>query len=126
MTTLCIYLAVAGGGAIGACLRFFIQQHALNLLGKSFPFGTLAVNLLGSFLIGLAYAYFQQHEIQNPQLKPFITVGILGALTTFSTFSMETVMLVQEGNVMGALLNILLNVVLCIGCVWLALVIVEG
>ncbi|MEM0912355.1 MAG: fluoride efflux transporter CrcB [Pseudomonadota bacterium] len=126
MTTLYTYLAVAGGGAIGACLRLFIQHQALNILGKSFPFGTLAVNVLGSFLIGLIYAYFQQQEIQNPHLKAFVTVGILGALTTFSTFSLDTILLVQEGNVAGALLNVFLNVVLCIGCVWLALLILEG
>ncbi len=126
MLTLYTYIAVAGGGALGACTRLFIQQQALNLLGKSFPFGTLAVNVIGSFLIGLIYAYFQQHDIQNPQLKAFITVGILGALTTFSTFSLETVLLIQEGNLVGATLNILLNVTLCIGCVYLALLTVKG
>ncbi|MGQ8363717.1 fluoride efflux transporter CrcB [Glaciecola sp. 1036] len=126
MASMQLYLAVAFGGAIGACLRLFIQQSFTNMLGKGFPFGTLAVNVIGSFIIGLVYALIQQQAIENPVLKSFLTVGILGALTTFSTFSLETLVMLQDGDLLKAGLNILLNLCLCICCVWLALQIMKG
>ncbi|MFC3121755.1 fluoride efflux transporter CrcB [Agaribacter flavus] len=126
MQTLSLYLAVACGGAIGACIRLFVNQTSINLLGKGFPFGTLAVNVLGSFCIGLLYAWFEQQDAVNPLLKAFLTVGMLGALTTFSAFSLDTVLLVQSGNVIKAFGNIILNLSLCLASVWLALILAKG
>lgn len=120
------YFYVALGGAIGACLRFFLYEHSIKLLGKGFPFGTLAVNVIGSFVLGYLYAWMQTQQDVSANLRLFIGVGLLGALTTFSTFSYETVMLLQEGDFVKAGLNILVNVSLCIIGVWLAFLLVKG
>jgi len=93
MNSLSAYLVIACGGAIGACLRYYLTQESIKLLGKGFPFGILAINVLGSFVLGLFYAYLEQQQGLSNQLKLFIGVGLLGALTTFSTFSYETVVL---------------------------------
>lgn len=120
------YLYVALGGAIGACLRFFLTQQSIKLLGNGFPFGTLSVNVVGSFALGCLYAWLEQHQDISDNFRLFIGVGVLGALTTFSTFSYETVLLVQDGDFARAILNILVNVGLCIFGVWLAFLIVKG
>ncbi|MDO6619240.1 MULTISPECIES: fluoride efflux transporter CrcB [unclassified Shewanella] len=108
---------VALGGSIGAVFRYLISIFMLQLFGSSFPFGTLLVNVLGSFLMGVVYAIGQASQL-SPELKAMIGVGLLGALTTFSTFSNETLLLMQEGLFAKAILNVLLNVVLCIFMVY--------
>jgi CrcB protein len=120
------YLYVALGGAIGACLRFFLTQESIKLLGKGFPFGTLAVNVVGSFALGCMYAWLDQHPDISDNLRLFFGVGVLGALTTFSTFSYDTLLLLQDGDFAKAILNILINVSLCILGVWLAFLLVKG
>ena len=107
---LSIILSVAVGGMIGALGRFFISAYVNRWLGSSFAYGTLTVNILGSFLIGFLFLYFEQ--VISPNLKSMLMTGLLGALTTFSTFSLETLIMVQEGLYAKALLNIVLNVVL--------------
>ncbi len=106
-------LAVALGGALGATGRFLISTGVHKLLGAGFPYGTLTVNILGSFLIGFLFAYFE-HTIA-PLQKALLVTGMLGALTTFSTFSLESLLMLQDGLVLKALLNILLNVLFCLG-----------
>lgn len=120
------YFYVAFGGAIGACLRFFLTQECTKLLGKGFPFGTLAVNIVGSFALGCLYAWLEQQQDLSDNLRLFVGVGVIGALTTFSTFSYETMLLLQDGDFAKALLNILVNVSVCIICVWLAFLLVKG
>lgn len=127
MAVINTYLFIALGGAIGACLRYFLTQESIKLLGKGFPFGTLVVNVLGSFALGCLYMWIEQEQREiSDGLRLFITVGLLGALTTFSTFSYDTVMLLQHGDYIKALLNIFLNVSLCIFGVWLAVLLVKG
>lgn len=121
-----MYLSVACGGALGACLRFYLSQLSIKHLGIGFPFGILIINVIGSFALGLVYAYFEQKEGISIYLKVFTGVGLLGALTTFSTFSYETVVLLQQTEYLKALLNILLNVGLCLFGVWLAFAIIKG
>ncbi len=121
-----MYLSIALGGALGACLRFYLSQLSTKHLGIGFPFGILIINVIGSFALGLAYAYFEQKEEISIYLKVFTGVGLLGALTTFSTFSYETVVLLQQAEYLKALLNILLNVGLCLFGVWLAFAIIKG
>ncbi|WP_026843582.1 fluoride efflux transporter CrcB [Brumicola pallidula] len=125
MQTFQIYLFVAIGGAIGASMRYFVLQLATNLLGKSFPFGTLAVNVLGSFVLGLVYAFLQQDNGENTGLRVLVGFGLIGAFTTFSTFSLDTVLLIQQGELIKAALNVFFNVTVCLISVWLAFLIYQ-
>ncbi len=109
---------VALGGSIGAVLRYLISILMLQVFGSGFPFGTLIVNILGSFLMGVVYALGQVSEV-SPEIKAFIGVGMLGALTTFSTFSNESLLLMQEGYLVKAILNVVVNVGVCIFVVYL-------
>ncbi|GIU52823.1 putative fluoride ion transporter CrcB [Shewanella sp. KT0246] len=109
---------VALGGSIGAVFRYVISILMLQLFGSSFPFGTLLVNILGSFLMGVVYAIGLETSHLSPEIKAMVGVGLLGALTTFSTFSNETLLLMQEGLFVKAILNVLLNVILCIFMVY--------
>jgi len=109
-----IYLLVALGGAGGASLRFFCYELILNWLGKGFPFATLTVNICGSLLMGTLYALIEQGVIEVGIYRTLIGVGFLGAFTTFSTFSVDSLLLIQHGEFFKAILNIVLNVCLCI------------
>ena len=111
-------LLVALGGSIGAVFRYLISIFMIQVFGSSFPFGTLLVNVLGSFLMGVIYALGQMSHI-SPELKALIGVGLLGALTTFSTFSNETLLLMQQGLWLKAILNVVLNLSLCLFMVYL-------
>jgi len=105
-------LAVAAGGAIGATLRFLISTGMHKWLGGGFPYGTLTVNVLGSFLIGFLFVYFEQTIA--PLQKALLVTGMLGALTTFSTFSLESLLILQDGLVLKALLNMGINLLFCL------------
>jgi CrcB protein len=127
MSVINTYLIIAFGGAIGACLRYFLTQESIKLLGKGFPFGTLAVNVLGSFALGCLYMWIEQEQREISQsVRLFLGVGLLGALTTFSTFSYETFLLFHQSEYIKALLNLFLNLGLCVFGVWLAVILVKG
>ena len=111
-------LFIAGGGAIGALLRYGITHVVHGWLGKEFPYGTLTVNLLGSFLIGLLFVLFEQKLPLNEYWRLGLITGLLGALTTFSTFSIETLHLIEHGQLSHALLNILISVIGCLLACW--------
>ncbi len=122
-----MYVWVALGGALGALLRFIISNQVMAVLGKDFPYGTLTVNVIGSFLLGIALAYTHQlPDNSDTFIKGFVMVGVLGALTTFSTFSLDTVALLQLEQYSKAILNIVLNLVCCLSMTWLALHIMKG
>ena len=108
-----IILAVGAGGFVGAVLRFLISGWVQKLSPVLFPVGTLAVNVLGSFIIGFLALYFE--EAIAPHQKALLVTGMLGALTTFSTFSLETVTMLQGGLWGRAAANVTLNAALCIG-----------
>ncbi len=115
-------LAIAAGGALGALLRFWSSGWVYGLLGKAFPYGTMAVNLLGSLIMGFCYVWLVERSILGPEWRALIMVGFLGAFTTFSTFSIETMNLLEGGAIVKALLNVVLSVVLCVMAAWLGLV----
>lgn len=120
-----LYLYVALGGAIGACLRFFITTKADLWFGKGLPFGTLAVNVIGSFLLGLLYMVLQEPYAESPY-RALLGIGVLGAFTTFSTFSLDTVLMIQHGEWFKALANVGLNVIVCVMAAGLAVFLVKG
>ena len=109
-----LLLSVGTGGFIGAILRFTLSGWVQKASASTFPFGTLSVNILGSFLIGFLFLYFQ-HINLSPIHKALFITGMLGALTTFSTFSLDTVLLIQNEFYTKALYNVLLNLLFSIG-----------
>ncbi len=110
---------IAIGGAFGACSRYLLSELCILLFGRGFPYGTLAVNVIGSFAMGLLIAAFETELLSPFPWRQIIGIGFLGALTTFSTFSMDNVVLIQQGAFFKAGLNILLNLFLSISAAWL-------
>ncbi|MDP3302448.1 MAG: fluoride efflux transporter CrcB [Sulfuricurvum sp.] len=102
-------LAIGSGAFIGAVMRAYLNGVVNHHLPHTLPFGTLAVNLLGSFIIGALFAYFSYSTFLSVQVKSFLTTGFLGGLTTYSTFAMETFLLVSGGHLLMAVLNMALN-----------------
>ena len=114
-------IAIAGGGALGALLRFWVSTGTYSLLGREFPYGTLVVNVLGSFAMGLLFVLLDERFNLSPEWRAALLIGLLGAFTTFSTFSIETLNLMLSGEMTKALLNIVLSVIVCILATWLGL-----
>jgi len=111
-------LSVAAGGAIGALSRYWISGFILNNANFRLPYGTLLCNVLGSFLMGVLFVLILEKARISPEMRPLLMVGFLGAFTTFSTFSLEAVTLLQEGHIMSAAIYILVSVVLCIAALY--------
>lgn len=111
-------LFIAAGGAFGASLRFLAQAAVYEVMGRDFPYGTLFVNTVGSFLMGLLSIFLVEKFNLGAEWHLAILIGVLGSFTTFSTFSMETLVLFEQGDVMKAMVNILLSVLLCVFAVW--------
>jgi len=101
-------LLIAAGGAIGAVLRFLVSEIAVKYAGTSFPWGTIAVNLIGCFIIGIMWGVFNALDLGN-NARMFIFVGILGAFTTFSTFAVENVTLFKAGEMHLLAINVLIS-----------------
>ncbi len=114
-------LVIAAGGALGAVLRYWVASGVYMLLGRGFPYGTLAVNVLGSLLMGLLYVLLLERLAVGSEWRAFLLIGLLGAFTTFSTFSIETLALMQDAMYLRALLNVALSVVACIGAAFLGM-----
>ncbi|RMH62535.1 MAG: fluoride efflux transporter CrcB [Zetaproteobacteria bacterium] len=114
-------LAVALGGACGAVLRWLLASTIQRAVSGAFPWGTFAVNALGSFLLGFLFVWFVERSTVGEMGRLAVTVGMLGAFTTFSTYSLESVRLMQEGAWGLALGNIAGQVVVCVPLTWLGL-----
>ena len=108
-------LAIAIGGGMGAVTRFVVSREMGNWLGSYLPYGTLTVNVVGSLALGWFASVFLDRPEISTALKLGLTVGFLGAFTTFSTFSYESVQLLLNGAVWRALFNVALNAAACIG-----------
>lgn len=109
MMNLHTIIAVASGGAIGATLRLLISTAIHKHYTTHFPLGTLFINLLGSLLIGLLFAYFHYNTTLTPAVKTFLITGVLGALTTYSTFAIESFFMLEAGHYAEAFANMALN-----------------
>jgi len=113
-------VAIAAGGAIGALLRFWVSTAMYALLGRDFPYGTLAVNVLGCLFMGFL-SVFMLERIASVEWRAALLIGLLGAFTTFSTFSLETLNLIQGEEQVKAFLNIFVSVLLCLLATWLGM-----
>ncbi|MDT8339525.1 MAG: fluoride efflux transporter CrcB [Sulfurimonas sp.] len=102
-------LAIGSGDFIGAVLRAYFNGLISHRVPHDLPYGTLGVNLIGSFLMGMLIAYFMYTTIFSVHAKSFLSTGILGALTTYSTFAIESFFLLNSGHILLAVLNISLN-----------------
>jgi fluoride exporter len=113
---------IAGGGAFGAVLRYGASLGVYSLFGRGFPYGTLFVNVVGSLLMGVLSIILLDRFNVGPEWRAAILVGMLGAFTTFSTFSIETMNLLEQGDITRGMLNVVVSVVLCLLAVWTGLI----
>ncbi len=121
MNPLTAYLWIGVGSALGGMGRYFVSGILAKRFGEVFPIGTLAVNVGGSFLIGLVAALGapEGRMLLPPPVRQFVMLGVLGSYTTFSSFSLQTLKLVQDGEWLHAAVNVALSVLLCLVGVWL-------
>jgi CrcB protein len=117
MNTLWVFL----GGGLGAAARYGAQGFVHRWLSAEFPYGTMLVNITGSFVIGLLMTLLEDRFVAMPELRLFLTVGILGGYTTFSSFSFETMAMISGGNALGGALNVLGSVAGCLAATWLGM-----
>ena len=104
-------LAIGSGGFIGAVLRAYLNGLISHKVPHTLPFGTLGVNLIGSFIMGILIAYFMHTTFFSVHAKSFLSTGILGALTTYSTFAIESFLLFEGGSILLGVTNMVLNVI---------------
>ena len=118
-------LLVGAGGFVGAVARYWLAGFIAARSGGNFPWGILAVNVIGSFLMAWLLAYLPERFGSTETIRLLVSVGFLGSFTTFSTFSVDSYGLLSGGEPGRALLNVGLNVILCLLAVWLAFAIVK-
>jgi CrcB protein len=118
------YLAVMAGGAVGVGLRMFLSGWIANRFGESFPWGTLVVNASGCFVIGLFAGITGPDGVllTSPLTRQVVALGLLGGFTTYSSFSLQTINLLSEGQILHGLGNIFLTLLLCLAGTWLGLI----
>lgn len=113
------YIVIFMGAGIGGSLRYFISTFFYKILPILFPFGTLAVNVIGSFALGIIIFGLDEKDLISPLMKLFLGVGFCGGFTTFSTFSYETFNLMKDSEFLLAGINVLLNVVVSFAGIYL-------
>ncbi len=119
-------LSIGAGGFVGSISRYLLSTQVHLRLGTDFPYGTLIVNALGSLVLGALAGYLREHLAVSEELRLGLTVGFLGAFTTFSTFSYETILLMQSGDYWKMGMNILSNVTTCLILCILGLLLVKS
>lgn len=119
-------LTVAAGGAIGSVLRFLAGRASLAWMGPSFPYGTLFVNVFGSFIMGMITASFAHFGETSQELRAFLTIGILGGFTTFSSFSLDVATLYERGEFSAALLYVFLSLALSFAGIFTGMFLVRS
>lgn len=115
-------IMVALGGGIGSVTRYLVSLWAVERWGSEFPFGTLLVNIAGCFIIGAFMVCVTERIIANPYWRLLTVTGFLGGLTTFSSFSYETLKLLEDGQLQWAVYNVLINVVCGLAATWLGII----
>lgn len=113
-----VTVMIAIWGALGCLIRYWLSGWTYQLVGRSFPWGTLVVNVVGAFCIGLIMEFSIRSTLVSPALRTGIAIGFLGGLTTFSTFSYETFRLLEEGDLLTAATNVLVSVMVCLLLTW--------
>lgn len=113
--------AIAGAGAVGALMRFWLAGWVYGLFGRDFPYGTLAVNVIGCLAMGISFALLVERLGSAPEWRALVMIGFLGAFTTFSTFSLETLQLIEGGELGRALTNVAVSLILCLGATWIGI-----
>lgn len=111
------YILVSTGAAFGGAARYWLTSSLYTIFPLTFPYGTLSVNFIGSLVIGIVMFYFDSNKLISPEVRILLTTGFCGGLTTFSTFSYETVKLMQDAEYLLSAMNVLANVVLTITAV---------
>ncbi len=117
-----LVISIALFGALGCLSRYFLSGWVYSFAGRTFPTGTLAVNVVGAFCIGLIMEFSLRSVLISPTLRGGLTIGFLGGLTTFSTFSYETFRLLEEGELLIAAANVLVSVLVCLVFTWLGII----
>ena len=123
------YVMAAVGGAIGSVGRVMMTTFVARWTGEDFPFGTIAVNVTGALIMGMLAGVGETDPgklIFSESARTFLMIGVLGGYTTFSTFSLQTFLLMEQGNFLGAALNILLSVVLCVAGIWAGFMLIRA
>ena len=121
-----VLFAVAAGGAVGALARYLSMSAVGALFGSGFPWATLAVNVVGSFILGILVELAALMWSPGEALRAFLVVGLLGAFTTFSTFSLDVAVLYERGAMLSAAAYIIASVVLCVGGLFAGLALVRA
>ena len=123
------YLLAGMGGAIGSIGRVLMSNFVTRFAGEEFPFGTIAVNVTGAILMGVLAGYGESEPgklLFSQSARTFLMIGLLGGYTTFSSFSLQTFLLIEQGNMTGAFLNILLSVLLCLAGIWVGFMAIRA
>jgi len=118
-------LLVAVGGAVGSVARYLMASTIQRSVGSAFPLGTVLVNILGCFLIGLLYVWLVARHDPREDLRGLLMVGVMGGFTTFSSFSLETVTLMMNGSYASATMNVVVSLVACLAGTWLGIAIAR-
>ncbi len=119
-------LIVGLGGFIGSVLRYLTGGAVHQLLhNSSFPYGTMTVNILGCFLIGLVTGLVELRQLLSPEIRLFLLIGVLGGFTTFSTFGYETMTLIRDGELLSAGSNVVIQVIVGLSAVWLGYTVTQ-
>ena len=119
-------LLVGLGGFIGTLARYWLSGVIARRYGETFPFGTLVVNALGCFLVGLFFYFLYERMLINPTTRTVIFIGLIGGFTTFSSYGLQTFTLLRDGELFLALVNVLASNVLGLSLVWLGYVLAKA